>query len=162
MGKYVTHISKYYYANLYAETAHKDYSDARQNLNDIENEIEKINRKIDSVDLTSDDYIKLELKKERLSDKKQKLQRQYEEKRYEDHRNSEEGNRTTANECFFTLNTMLYGINEASVLRQKLDDIHNGSARSDWESFEQKWLDNSIDELMRVFDEFKTEYIAVK
>ena len=57
---------------------------------------------------------------------------------------------------------MLCGINEASVLRQKLDDIHNGSARSDWESFEQKWLDNSIDELMRVFDEFKTEYIAVK
>ena len=57
---------------------------------------------------------------------------------------------------------MLYGINEASVLRQKLDDIHNGSARSDWESFEQKWLDNSIDEFMRVFDEFKTEYIAVK
>ena len=51
---------------------------------DIENEIEKINRKIDSVDSTSDDYIKLELKKERLSDKKQKLQRQYEEKRYED------------------------------------------------------------------------------
>ena len=69
---------------MHAETAHKDYLDARQNLMDIENEIEKINRKIDSVDLTSDDYIKLELKKERLSDKKQKLQRQYEEKRYED------------------------------------------------------------------------------
>ena len=162
LGKYITHILKYYYANLHSETVHAEYLYTRQNLLNIEKEIEQVNRKINSVDSSSDDFLKLELKKESLSDKKQKFQREYEEKRYEDHRNSEQGNRTIANECFFTLKTMLYGIKEAGVLRQKLDIIHNGSARSDWNVFEQNWLSNSIDELMYIYDEFKSDYLTTK
>lgn len=162
LGKYVTHISKYYYANLHAESARNDYLFARQNLLDIENKIEGVNNKIDSVDSNSDEFVKLEVEKEHLTDKKQKIQREYEEKRYENRKNSEEGNRTIANECFFTLNTMLYGIPEASTLRNKLGDIHNGSARSDWELFEQKWLSNSIEEIMRIYDEFKKEYTNIE
>lgn len=123
---------------------------------DIENEIEEINQKINSVDSTSNDFTALKLKKEYLADRKQKLQREYEEKRYRNQKNSEEGKRIIANECFFTLKTMLYGINEASILKQKLEYIHDNSTRTDGE----EWLSNSIDELMGIYDEFKSEYIG--
>ena len=156
LGKYVTDISKYYYANSRAKRVNDDYLCARQNLIDIEKEIEKINQKIKSVDPTSNDFITLELEKEHLADKKQKLQREYEEKRYRDQKNSEEGKRIIANECFFTLKTMLYGINEASILKQKLEYIHVNSTRTDGE----EWLSSSIDELMGIYDKFKSEYIG--
>ena len=121
-----------------------------------------INCKVLENDFTGIDAMLSEVEKEHLTDKKQKIQREYEEKRYENRKNSEEGNRTIANECFFTLNTMLYGIPEASTLRNKLGDIHNGSARSDWELFEQKWLSNSIEEIMRIYDESKKEYTNIE
>ena len=159
LGKYITHISKYYYANLDADRVRNDFLSARQNLMNTESEIEAINQKIDSVDSTSDEYVKLGLKKEHLADKKQKLQREYDEKRYEDHKNIEDGNRIVTNECFFTLNTMLYGIFEANALRQKLKDIHNGSAIADGKSLGEEWLSKNIDEIMHIYDEFKVEYI---
>lgn len=162
LGKYITHISNYYYANLNVETTHKDYLDARQKLLNIENLIEQADKKIDSADPSACEFIKHKQKKEHLLDKKQKLQRKYEEKRYEDRRKSEQGDRTIADECFFTLNTMLYGIDEASALKQKLKNIHNASAMADSKSFEQGWLENTIDEIMRIYDEFKSDYLAAK
>lgn len=51
---------------------------------------------------------------------------------------------------------MLYGINEASILKQKLEYIHVNSTRTDGE----EWLSSSIDELMGIYDKFKSEYIG--
>lgn len=160
IGKYITHISKYYYANLYAEGSQEEYLCARKKLIETETEIDKIYEKINGVDSSSEEFIQLELKKNQLLDKKQKLQREYEEKKYNDQKNREEGNRTVANECFFTLKTMLHGIREADVMKNKLSEIHNGSANTDVKSFEQKWLSNNIDELMKIYDAFKEDYLA--
>lgn len=53
-------------------------------------------------------------------------------------------------------NEYKYGINEASILKQKLEYIHVNSTRTDGE----EWLSSSIDELMGIYDKFKSEYIG--
>ncbi len=160
IGKYITHISKYYYANLYDEITHKEYLDAREKLIAVETEIDRIYAKINDEDSDSEKFIQLGLKKDHLLNKKQKLQREYEEKRYDDQKNREEGDRTVANECFFTLKTMLHGIHEADIMKSKLNEIHNGFAKARRESYDQRQLVNNIDELMKIYDTFKDDYLA--
>lgn len=160
IGKYVTHISKYYYANLYDEITHEKYLDAREKLIVAETEIDRIYKKINDEDSDSKKIIQLGLKKDQLLNKKQKLKREYEEKRYDDQKNREEGDRTVANECFFTLKTMLHGIHEADIMKSKLNEIHNGFAKASRESLDQRQLVNNIDELMKIYDTFKDDYLA--
>ena len=158
LGKYITYISKYCYANLHMENIDKSYCEAKRNLKKIEDEIEEIYLECESKNFDSKNLNKLQY----LQLRKNTLQREYEEKRYEERKNIDNANRIIANEFFFILNTMLHGINEASILREKLSYIQNESGNFNAKLFEEKWIDKNKDELIEIYDEFKKQYTCRK
>lgn len=97
VGKYITHISKYFYASRWAEDIDSDFRIAKDKLRKAEQDLIVLNNKISKSGLDDENFIQLELERDQLLDKKKILEREYNEKLNEKEKNSIEGNRTEAN-----------------------------------------------------------------
>lgn len=157
IGKYITHISKYYYACRWAESIDADFRQANDELRKVEGEILTLNRKIDKTDVESDEFVQLDIEKTSLLDKKGILERKYNERLKEKERNSIEGNRTEANECFFILKTKLYNITEANSMLGQMDVLHKEMFRH-LKDMDEDWLEKNIDLLIKEYNKFKIRY----
>lgn len=157
IGKYITHISKYYYACRWAESIDADFRQANDELRKVEGEILTLNRKIDKTRVESDEFAQLDIEKTSLLDKKGILERKYNERLKEKERNSIEGNRTEANESFFILKTKLYNITEANSMLGQMDVLHKEMFRH-LKDIDEDWLEKNIDLLIKEYNKFKISY----
>lgn len=157
IGKYITHISKYYYACRWAESIDADFRQANDELRKVEGEILTLNRKRDKTGVESDEFVQLDIEKTSLLDKKRILERKYNERLKEKERNSIEGNRTEANECFFILKTKLYNITEANSMLGQMDVLHKEMFRH-LKDMDEDWLEKNIDLLIKEYNKFKISY----
>lgn len=157
IGKYITHISKYYYACRWAESIDADFRQANDELRKVEREILTLNRKKDKTGVESDEFVQLDIEKNSLLDKKGILERKYNERLKEKERNSIEGNRTEANECFFILKTKLYNITEANSMLGQMDVLHKEMFRH-LKDMDEDWLEKNIDLLIKEYNKFKISY----
>lgn len=157
IGKYITHISKYYYASRWAENLNSSFYTARDNLRRAENKLIVLDDKISKLTSESDEYDQLKDERGRLIDQKDILEREYNEKLNEKEKNSIEGNRTEANECFFILKTKLHNIAEANELLSQLNvlqkDMFGFLHETDYD-----WLGENTDLLMEKYSQFKLHY----
>ena len=124
VGKYITHISKYYYASRWAEDIDLRFRDTNDKLKQLEREIMELNKKISKLEIDSEEISELEIYKTNLLEEKKIMERKYNEQLKEKEKNSIEGNRTKANECYFILKTKLCNISEANDLLSQLDMLH--------------------------------------
>lgn len=157
IGKYITHISKYYYTSRWAENLNSSFYTARDNLRRAENKLIVLDDKISKLTSESDEYDQLKDERGRLIDQKDILEREYNEKLNEKEKNSIEGNRTEANECFFILKTKLHNIAEANELLSQLNvlqkDMFGFLHETDYD-----WLGENTDLLMEKYSQFKLHY----
>lgn len=157
IGKYITHISKYYYASRWAERINSDFRQANDELRKVEGEILALNRKIDKIGVESAEFVQLDIEKTNLLDKKRILERKYNERLKEKERNSIEGNRTEANECFFILKTKLYNIKEANSMLCQMDVLHKEMFRH-LKDMDEDWLEKNTELLVKEYNKFKISY----
>ena len=161
VGKYITHISKYYYATISYEVVEEDYEREKKKLEEVEGKIANLNTMIDSTKSDSDDFIKLQNKKIKLDNERNSIQRGYNEKLNDKEKNKEEGNRLEANECYFILKTKLYNISEAYDFLKQLDVLHTDMFKNlSVESVQKKWLETNSNLLIEKYHKFKNEYTA--
>lgn len=161
VGKYITHISKYYYATISYEVVEEDYEREKKKLEEVEGKIANLNTMIDSTKSDSDDFIKLQNKKIKLDNERNSIQRGYNEKLNDKEKNKEEGNRLEANECYFILKTKLYNISEADDFLKQLDVLHTDMFKNlSVESVQKKWLETNSNLLIEKYHKFKNEYTA--
>ncbi|MBN7572799.1 hypothetical protein C1H57_23520 [Clostridium sp. 2-1] len=159
VGKYITHISKYYYAARRAEDLDSAYRDANDKLKKIENKLVNLNKEIDKVGIDSDEFIQLESKRERLCDSKGIAEREYSERIKEKERNSRDGDRLEANECYFILRTKLYNIAEANEFLKQLDVLHKDIFKHlNQIGMNEDWLQINSNLLIKKYYVFKTKY----
>lgn len=164
IGKYITDISKYYYACQNSERIHSQYNDVRGTLNNIDHQILKINEEIEkhaqNNDFSSVQYTELQQKKIHLLENQHILKRRFEEVSKEKDKNYLESNRLVANECYFILKTKLYDITEANGLLNQLKFIHNKLFDNlDYNALDQNWIGKNNDLLMDEYYKFKMEYV---
>ena len=159
VGKYITHISKYFYASRWAEGIDSDFRNAKDKLRKAEQDLIVLNNKISKSGLGDENFIQLELERDQLLDKKKILEREYNEKLNEKEKNSIEGNRTEANECFFILKTKLYNITEANGLLSQLDVLQREMFKYIYTDINDDWLGKNNDLLMKEYYKFKAQYI---
>jgi len=156
IGKYITHISKYFYANSSSERLESEYTSARDKMISIEKEIEKVDEDINNADINSEEYVKLQNARNGLLDRKSAASRIYNECKDEREKNYEQANRLIANECLFILKTKLHGIKEAKELLSQLSILQN-------EGFNRlatsKWLPQNTELLIEKYNDFKEQYI---
>ena len=88
VGKYITHISKYFYASRWAEDIDSDFRIAKDKLRKAEQDLIVLNNKISKSGLDDENFIQLELERDQLLDKKKILEREYNEKLNEKEKNS--------------------------------------------------------------------------
>jgi len=157
IGKYITHISKYYYACKWAEMIDESFRQANDKLREVERELLTLNEKISKVSTDSDEFVQLEVERERLLDKKKILERKYNEQLKEKERNSIEGNRTEANECYFIIKTKLFNIAEADGMLCQVDVLHKEMFRH-LKDMDEDWLGKNIDLLIKEYNNFKINY----
>lgn len=159
VGRYITHISKYYYASKWAEDLDSAYRDANDKLKKIENKLVDLDKKIDEVGANSDEFLQLESEREHLCDKKSIIEREYTERLKEKERNSKDADRLVANECYFILKTKLYNIMEASIFLEQLGVLHKDMIKHlNSIDIKEDWLQTNSDLLIKKYYVFKTEY----
>lgn len=163
IGKYITHISNYYCASRWAQDLNSTFLRAKDELRKLENRVMRLDEKIDQYvsenDFSSDGFLKLDLERTHLMDKVRIAEREYNEILIKRQRNSQEGNRTEANECYFILKTKLYKIAEANELLSQLDVLHNDLQKFINES-SYDWLGQNNDLLMKEYYKFKIRYVG--
>lgn len=157
IGKYITHISKYYYASRWAENLDSSFYTARDNLRNVESKLIELDKKISKLNSEDENYAQFKIEREHLVDQKEMLEREYNEKFNEKEKNSMEGNRTEANECFFIIKTKLYKITEARELLSQLDVLHKDMFKY-LHVIDYDWLGENNDLLMEKYSQFKTNY----
>lgn len=161
IGKYITHISKYYYASRWAEDLDSRFRKAKDELLNIQNEMDKIDKQMVQNrlenDISSDEYVKLDSKRIHMLDKMRVAERKYSEILMEKQINSQEGNRTKANECYFILKTKLCNIEEANELLSQLDVLHKDMFKFLYK-IDYDWLGKNNDLLMEKYSQFKSLY----
>ncbi|QXE18862.1 hypothetical protein [Clostridium sp. 001] len=161
VGKYITHISKYYYASRWSESLDSAYRDANDKLKKIENKLVNLNEKIDKGVIDSDEFIKLETEREHLCDRKGIAEREYNERLKDKEANSNYGNRLEANECYFILRTKLYNISQAKDFLEQLDILHKDMFKHlNQIDMEEDWLQANSNLLIKKYYIFKTKYIV--
>lgn len=128
-------------------------------LRKAEQDLIVLNNKISKSGLDDENFIQLELERDQLLDKKKILEREYNEKLNEKEKNSIEGNRTEANECFFILKTKLYNITEANGLLSQLDVLQREMFKYIYTDINDDWLGKNNDLLMKEYYKFKAQYI---
>lgn len=157
IGKYITHISKYYYASRWAESIDADFRQANDELREVEREILALNAKIEKIGLESDEFVKLDIERGHLLDEKEIRERKYNEQLKEKEKNSIEGNRTEANECYFILRAKLFNITEANSMLCQMDVLHKEMFRN-LKDMDEDWLGKNIDLLIKEYNKFKINY----
>lgn len=159
VGKYITHISKYYYASRYAESLDNDYRNANDNLKKIENEVVNLYKKIKEAKIESEEFIQLKLEKEHLFSMKSIAEREYSKKLREKESNSRNGDRLEANECYFILKTKLYNISEANDFLNQLNILHNDMFKNLYPvNNEEDWIEVNSKLLIEKYYSFKINY----
>jgi hypothetical protein len=159
IGKYITHISKYYYACMWAEGINKRFDHACQELSDLESKLVRLNNEIDKTGLDSEDFVKLDIRRNHVNDELEIKKRKYASLLSEKEKNSDEGNRTLANECYFILRTKLYNISGADALLEQLSLLHNKMFNHfTAEDFNNDWLGRNNDQLIKEYESFRTKY----
>ena len=157
IGKYITDISKYYYASRRAERIDADFRQVNEKLRKVEGEILTLNKKIDEMGVEPDGIFELNFEKNKLLDEKEIFERKYNERLKEKERNSIECNRTEANECFFILKTKLYNITEANNMLSQMDVLHK-EMFNHLKEMDEEWLEKNIDLLIQEYNKFKINY----
>lgn len=156
IGKYITHISKYFYANSSSERLESEYTSARDKMIRIEKEIEKVDEHINNADINSEEYVKLQNERNGLLDRKSAASRIYNECKDERKKNYEQANRLIANECLFILRTKLNEIKDAEELLKQLNVFHNGGFYCNAIG---EWLSENTELLIQKYNDFKEQYI---
>lgn len=158
VGKYITHISKYYYASRWAEDIDLRFRDTNDKLKQLEREIMELNKKISKLEIDSEEISELEIYKTNLLEEKKIMERKYNEQLKEKEKNSIEGNRTKANECYFILKTKLCNISEANDLLSQLDMLHKDMFK--YLKYDvNDWIGENSELLMKEYNKFKTKYV---
>lgn len=161
IGTYITHISKYYYASRISEKLHEDCKIAKDKLKEIEKKICVLDKEIDKYvsenDFSTDGFVKLDLQRQHLSEKKCIAEREYNEALRKKENNSKEANRLKANECYFVLNTKLYNIAEANALLDQLKVFHNDIFQH-LHDMSHDWLEERTHSLIEEYNKFKIKY----
>ena len=162
LGIYITHISKYYYAGLMEESLDAKVKNALDDLINVEQRIQFLEGKraeigIDNVEI----LVKTDSELEGLTYKKDQLKRKYDEALAEQKRNREFGNRLIANEAYFTIKTMLYGVEQAETFLLLLDEVHkNAGVPHPGEKSPGEWMENAAYELISKFNDYMDVYIS--
>ena len=157
IGKYITYISKYYYASLSAERIDKNLDGLCDDLKKMKNKLSEVERKIEKAYSNSDEPTQLRMEKKKLLDNQQITKRTYKKQLKEKERNSIEGDRTQANECYFILNTKLFNIAQANDMLRQLDVLHK-EMPGDMCGENKNWLKKNTDALVTEYYKFKIEF----
>ena len=156
IGRYITYISKYYYASKYAENLDQKLKTKNDSLKKSEEELIKIDAEIEKVGCNSNRSRKLQLQREHILDKKLIAEKEYENARRSRESNSLEGNRTIANECYFILKSKLNDIASAQKLISQLTVLHNDCVKNF--DINDVWLMKNTNLLIDEYNNFKKVY----
>lgn len=156
IGRYITYISKYYYASKYAENLDQKLKTKNDSLKKSEEELIKIDAEIEKVGCNSNRSRKLQLQREHILDKKLIAEKEYENARRSRESNSLEENRTIANECYFILKSKLNDIASAQKLISQLTVLHNDCVKNF--DINDVWLMKNTNLLIDEYNNFKKVY----
>ena len=157
VGKYITYISKYFYASAWAEKIDKELRKIKSESEQNEREIAELSKDIMSTENSTEESKQLVGHLEELLVQKKNIEKRYNEKLKEKERNSIECNRIEANECYFILKTKLFNIREANEMLYQMDVLHNGMF-DHLENLSKDWLGENSKLFMDKYHKFKTEF----
>ena len=144
VGKYITYISKYYFASIHAERLDEELRDLREKVKRAEENAEH------AVTGATKDMCRLKLESARIRlDKKEQEVRE----------NRTFGNRLDANEAYFIIKTKLFGNPDAEKLVHFMEEFHRETGIPQRAAECGLWLDESTEKLMGLFEEFRERYV---
>lgn len=163
LGVYITHITKYHYANIEADKIDIKLKLAKSELNKVENELHRMDEVYSHISADDNDtIIKVGLERDKLSNDKDRALRIYNDILTEQKNNSDFGNRIKANEAFFTINAMLYNVPQAKELLSKMASVHEKAGfKNSTEGQLEEWIGDATTELIKSYSEFKDHYILL-
>lgn len=157
IGKYITHISKYYYSSLEAERLNKDVKRAWKNVQEKRKEytdtIEKL--KTMSSEMQTNP---IEIDRDCIDNELQTAENEYARKIKEFNDNSIFGNRIVANEAYFIIRTKLIDIPDAQDMILFLEEFQREVSIP--KDNNGQWLQNQTMILMQKFADFRKTYVS--
>ncbi len=162
LGKYITHISNYYYMNQREEKIKNKLVKAKQELDLKENEIKEITRQLQNVSVEENiqSIHQFEMQMQQKEIERQRALRVYGEYAELERRNGERLNRFVANEAYFTIRVRMNDLQEGKSFLEKLEKIHKEVSYDHPEEKYGQWIEGETDGLMREFDSFVKMYIS--
>jgi len=156
VGRYVTHISNYFYSNREAERLDCEYKEATKNVEKLFRELNTANEAVKNMDQETE--IKLVYEQEIIKDKYDKAIRNRDNILRKKEENTRFGNRLEANEAYFTLKAMMSGIEEASGLISVLEVVHAQCSIVD-EEHSLDWIEVMTRKLLDEYCSFRDSYV---
>jgi len=160
IARYITNISKYFYANRALDRLDKDRDRLNKELSSIQQEIQAHydTQKGLNIEDDLDEYAKIDLEIDQLKQKKDGIliRLQNTEKDIEHNR----GDRTIAIECYFLLKIKLKDIDEAKSILSQLEFIHNNSANVEGTDF--NFINEETNKLLNMTVRFVDRYVNQK
>ena len=159
IGKYITHISNYYYAvandevlDINVQASRDEVLAKRKEYADVITELKQANSGI-----MNRPKKEIELDKERIAKEIEAAEKEYERSLNEQKDNSIFGNRLIANEAYFVIRTKLIDVIEAKDMISFLEDFHRDVTIPD--GFDNEWIYDHVDTLMTKFGEFREAFV---
>lgn len=166
IGRYITVITNYYYANITAERLNKELWGISTELNCKQNSLVSARYESEQASKSADDVnrlVNVETKKENLIAEYQEVERKLDRKQKEIEENKKFGNRLGANEAYFIIKTKLMDIHEGDEILEQLNKIHSSVSSPQKDMEKNKFRINAeTEELMKRYSRFRETYVGSK
>lgn len=161
IARYITNISKYFYANRALERLDRDRDRLDKEFRSVQQEIQAQydrQKQWSSYDIPIDEYTKINFEIDELKQRKNEILIRLQNVEKDIEHNRED--RTVAVECYFLLKIRLKDIAEAKSILNQLEFIHNNSANVEGTDF--NFISVETDKLLNMTVQFTDRYVNQK